>query len=444
VAWNVVNHGRSAGGGHRLSCGRAGGSGRRLLRTNTVTGATQIDPNIDFVGPNALPEGTQATWTGTLTAPTTGDYLLAVQTAGTGASLTVDGQPVVSGGILALLGTTLHRTTDGLANSFAHLHLTAGLHTISVTAAPIPAFPPFIEASSGPVQIRLAWITPQQRQANLAAAVAAARRARTAVVFGYMEGTEGVDQPTLALPDEQDQLIQAVARANPRTVVVLNSGYPVLMPWVKQVRAILDMWYPGQEGGRATADLLVGAAVPGGKLPVTFPAREADAPTATSPLRYPGVNGQEDYSEGIFVGYRWYDQQRIAPLYPFGYGLSYTNFGYRHLRVLPGHHGALPRVRFTVTNTGRRTGTEVAQVYVGRLPTSLPTPVKQLAGVARVTLRPGQSRTVTVSLDRLSLSYWDSQADRWVTPAGRVRMLVGSSSRNIQLRGTLTIRPHAS
>jgi beta-glucosidase len=225
---------------------------------------------------------------------------------------------------------------------------------------------------------------------------------------------------------------------------VLNSGYPVLMPWVKEVRAILDMWYPGQEGGRATADLLVGAAVPGGKLPVTFPAREADAPTATSPLRYPGVNGQEYYSEGIFVGYRWYDQQRIAPLFPFGYGLSYTSFGYRHLRILPGHHRSLPRVRFTVTNTGRRTGTEVAQVYVGRLPTSLPTPVKQLAGVARVTLRPGGRRTVTVSLDRLSLSYWDSAADHWVTPAGRVRVLVGSSSRNIQLRGTLTIRPHAS
>jgi beta-glucosidase len=124
------------------------------------------------------------------------------------------------------------------------------------------------------------------------------------------------------------------------------------------------------------------------------------APTATSPLRYPGVNGQEDYSEGIFVGYRWYDQQRIAPLFPFGYGLSYTSFSYRHLRILPGHHRPLPRVRFTVTNSGSR----------------------------------------TVSLDRLSLSYWDSQADRWVTPAGQVAVLVGSSSRNIQLRGTLTIR----
>ena len=410
-----------------------------LLRTDTVTGATQIDPMLDFVGANALPEGTRATWTGTLTAPTTGDYLLAVQTDGTGGTLTVDGTPVITSGILALLGTTLHRTTDGLTNSFVHLNLTAGPHTIAVTATPIPAFPPFIPASSGPVQIRLAWVTPQQRQADLAAAVAAAQQSRTAVVFAYMEGTEGVDQPTLTLPDEQDQLIEAVARANPRTVVVLNSGYPVLMPWVNDVPAILDMWYPGQEGGQATADLLVGAAVPGGKLPVTFPAREADAPTATSPLRYPGVNGQEFYSEGIFVGYRWYDQQGITPLYPFGHGLSYTTFGYRNLRVLGGRKG-IPRVRFTVTNTGPRPGTEVAQVYVGRLPTSLPTPVKQLAGVARVTFRPGESRTVTVSLDRLSLSYWDSQADRWVTPAGRVAVLVGSSSRDIQLRGTLTIR----
>lgn len=408
-----------------------------LLRTNTVTGATQVDPNIDFVGPNALPEGTQATWTGTITAPTTGNYLLAVQTDGTGGSLTVDGQPVITSSVLAALGTTLHRTTDGLANSFVQLNLTAGPHTVSVTAAPVPAFPPFIPASSGPVQIRFAWITPQQRQANLAAAVAAAKQARTAVVFAYMEGTEGVDQPTLTLPDEQDQLIEAVAAANPRTVVVLNSGYPVLMPWVNDVRAILDMWYPGQEGGSATANVLVGAAVPGGKLPMTFPAHESDAPTATSPLRYPGVNNQEYYSEGIFVGYRWYDQNNITPLFPFGFGLSYTTFGYDHLNTKP--NGNTPRVQFTVTNTGTRTGTEVAQVYVGRLPTSAPTPVKQLAGVARVTLRPGQSKRVTVDLDPRSLAYWDTTSQRWITPGGNVSVLVGSSSRDIRLSGEIQV-----
>ena len=408
-----------------------------LLRTNTVTGATQVDPNIDFVGPNALPEGTQATWTGTITAPTTGNYLLAVQTDGTGGSLTVDGQPVITSSVLAALGTTLHRTTDGLANSFVQLNLTTGPHTVSVTAAPVPAFPPFIPASSGPVQIRFAWITPQQRQANLAAAVAAAKQARTAVVFAYMEGTEGVDQPTLTLPDEQDQLIEAVAAANPRTVVVLNSGYPVLMPWVNDVRAILDMWYPGQEGGQATANVLVGAAVPGGKLPMTFPAHESDAPTATSPLRYPGVNNQEYYSEGIFVGYRWYDQNNITPLFPFGFGLSYTTFGYDHLNTKP--NGNTPRVQFTVTNTGTRTGTEVAQVYVGRLPTSAPTPVKQLAGVARVTLRPGQSKRVTVDLDPRSLAYWDTTSQRWITPGGNVSVLVGSSSRDIRLSGEIQV-----
>ena len=408
-----------------------------LLRTNTVTGATQVDPNIDFVRPNALPEGTQATWTGTITAPTTGSYLLAVQTDGTGGSLTVDGQPVITSSVLAALGTTLHRTTDGLANSFVQLNLTTGPHTVSVTAAPVPAFPPFIPASSGPVQIRFAWITPQQRQANLAAAVAAAKQARTAVVFAYMEGTEGVDQPTLTLPDEQDQLIEAVAAANPRTVVVLNSGYPVLMPWVNDVRAILDMWYPGQEGGQATANVLVGAAVPGGKLPMTFPAHESDAPTATSPLRYPGVNNQEYYSEGIFVGYRWYDQNNITPLFPFGFGLSYTTFGYDHLNTKP--NGNTPRVQFTVTNTGTRTGTEVAQVYVGRLPTSAPTPVKQLAGVARVTLRPGQSKRVTVDLDPRSLAYWDTTSQRWITPGGNVSVLVGSSSRDIRLSGEIQV-----
>jgi len=413
-----------------------------VLRTNTVTGATQIDPNIDFVGANALPEGTQASWTGTLTASTTGNYLLAVQTDGTGGTLTVDGQPVITSSVLAALGTTLHKTTDGLANSFAYLNLTAGPHSIQVTAAPVPAFPPFIPASSGPVQIRLAWITPQQRQADLDAAVAAAKQARTAVVFAYMEGTEGVDQPTLTLPDEQDQLIEAVAAANPRTVVVLNSGYPVLMPWVNDVRSILDMWYPGQEGGPATADLLTGAAVPGGKLPVTFPARESDAPTATSLLRYPGVNNQEYYSEGIFVGYRWYDQNNITPLFPFGYGLSYTTFGYSHLNTKP--NGKTPRVQLTVTNTGARTGTEVAQVYVGRLPTSVPTPLQQLAGQARVTLRPGQSKRVTVALDPRSLAYWDTGTQRWVTPGGTVPVLVGSSSRDIRLRGVITVAATSS
>ncbi len=163
--------------------------------------------------------------------------------------------------------------------------------------------------------------------------------------------------------------------------------------------------------------------------------------TATSPLRYPGVNGQELYGEGVFVGYRWYDQQRITPLFPFGFDMSYTTFAYHNLKVIPAASGKSPRARFTLTNTGSRTGTKVAQVYVGRLPISVPTPRKQLARVARVTLRPGQSRRVTVAFDPRSLAFWDTGSHRWVTPGGRVAVLVGSSSRDIRLRGSLRVHP---
>jgi beta-glucosidase len=407
-----------------------------LLRTDTATGAKQVDPALDLVGTNSLSPGSQATWSGTITAPTSGTYLLAVQTQGTGAALTLDGTPIDTGASVTA-GTTLRRTTDGLTNSSVQLRLTAGPHAIAITAAPVFAYPPFVKASNGRVSIRLAWVTPQKRAEDLAAAVAAAQRARTAVVFAYVEGTEGVDQSSLGLPNEQDQLIEAVAAANPRTVVVLNSGYPVLMPWLRNVRAVIDMWYPGQEGGRATANLLTGASVPSGRLPVTFPVREADSPTAASALSYPGVSGQERYSEGIFTGYRWYDKYDIEPLFPFGFGLSYTTFAYSGLTLLPATDRAPPRARFTVTNTGSRAGTEIAQVYSGRLPTNLPTPVKQLAGVAHVMLRPGASQQITVPLDPQSLSYWNVGLHRWVTPGGRVSILVGSSSRTILLRGDL-------
>jgi beta-glucosidase len=416
--------------------GSSGGHG--LLRTNAATGASQVDPTLDFVGSGALPEGTRGTWSGTITAPTPGEYLLAVQTGGTSASMIIDGAPVQLGGVFAEFGDNLHRTTDDLFNRAGRVQLTAGEHTIAVTASPTAALPPFIPADSGPAQIRLAWVTPEQRQANVDAAVATARAARTAVVFANTEGTEGADQPSLNLSDRQNELIQAVAEANPRTVVVLNSGYPTLMPWLDEVKAVLTMWYPGQEGGWATADLLVGKAVPAGKLPVTFPAREADAPTA-SPERYPGVNGQQYYSEGILMGYRWYDAKGITPLFEFGYGQSYTTFRYSHLKVLPGRHGTPARVRFTIKNTGSHTGTEIAQVYVGRLPVAVETPPKQLAGVGRVTLRPGQSRRVTVDIDPLSVSTWDSASDRWEMATGAVPVLVGSSSRDIPLRDTLRL-----
>jgi beta-glucosidase len=416
-----------------------------LLRTDKQTGATQVDATIDFVGPSALPEGTDATWTGTITAPTTGVYELGVQTAGTTAQVTVDGGVVAnSGGIFDVLGTSLRRTVDGkLSNATGQLTLTAGPHAISVTAAPATPLPPFIPPSSGPVQVRLAWVTAQQRQANLETAVAAARSARTAVVFAYNEGTEGTDRSSLALPNAQDELIEAVAAANPRTVVVLNTGDPVLMPWANDVRSILQMWYPGQEGGDATADLLLGTANPGGKLPVTFPASEQDTPFAGHPERYPGVNGQQFYSEGILIGYRWYDTQKIAPLFPFGHGLSYTQFEYSKLKLKHSRDGGLD-VRFRVRNVGSRTGTEAPQVYVGP-PANPPVPMaqKSLAGFDRIELAPGQARKVTLHVGARELSYWSPSAHGWVLATGRRPLYVGSSSRDIRLQTSANVRQSA-
>jgi beta-glucosidase len=419
-----------------------------LLRTDNETGATQVDATIDFVGPNALPEGTNATWTGTITAPTTGVYELGVQAAGTTAQVTVDGSVVAnSGGIFDVLGTSLRRTVDGnLSNATGQLTLTAGPHAISVTAAPATPLPPFIPPSSGPVEVRLAWVTAEQRQANLEAAVAAARSARTAVLFAYNEGTEGTDRASLALPNAQDELIEAVAAANPRTVVVLNTGDPVSMPWANDVRSILQLWYPGQEGGDATAELLLGNANPGGKLPVTFPASEQDTPFAGHSERYPGVNDEQFYSEGIFVGYRWYDAQDIAPLFAFGHGLSYTEFRYSRLKVRRSHrHGDEGfDVSFRVRNVGSRTGAEVPQVYVGP-PARPPVPMaeKSLAAFDRIELAPGQSSKVTLHVGAREFSYWSESAHDWVLATGRRPVYVGSSSRDIRLQTSATVRQGA-
>jgi beta-glucosidase len=414
--------------------------GHGLLRTDNATGATRVDPTVDFVGAHALPHDTNATWTGTITAPADGLYRIGVQTAGTTATVTVDGNQVASGGGFAdLLGHSLERTLDNrLAVASGLVTLSAGAHTISVAVAPPRPFPPFLKPSSAPAEVRLTWVTAQQRKANLDAAVTAARAARTAVVFAYDLGSEGVDRSTLSLPDDQDALISAVAAANPRTIVVLNTGDPVLMPWRSAVRSILEMWYPGQEGGAATADVLLARADPGGRLPETFPRRAADAP-ANTPERYPGVGGEEAYSEGIFVGYRWYDAQHIAPLYEFGRGLSYTRFAYSRLRVARAGGGL--RVSFVVRNAGARRGVDVPQVYVGA-PAHPPVPmaVRGLAAFGRVTLAPGRRTRVTLRIAPRALSYWSTTRHSWVVAGGRRAIYIGASSRDLRLRTTVRVR----
>jgi len=404
---------------------------------------------LDFTGPHALPAGMTTTWTGTVSADTPGDYEIRLQTSGGRGTIQIDPPPPGAAppagagpgrggrgggrgggaGAAGLLTTSL-----GLTNPMLPVHFDAGqTHAIVVTAT---------TGAQTPMEVRLAWVPPGWREKKIAEAAEAARKAHTAVVFAYDEGSEGRDRSSLSLLGEQDALIDAVAAANPRTIVVLNNGAPVTMPWADKVSAILQMWYPGQEGAKATAAILSGAASPGGKLPVTFPKRAEDAPTA-DPARYPGVNGHGEYSEGILVGYRWYDAKQIEPLFPFGHGLSYTTFAYSNLTTSRTGDGGTD-VHVTIRNTGSRAGTDVVQVYVGP-PASPPVELaaQSLAAFERVTLAPGASEALTLHLGPRAWSYWSTTTHDWAVAAGARTVFVGASSRDIRLQTSVTIAPMA-
>ncbi|BEL04778.1 glycoside hydrolase family 3 C-terminal domain-containing protein [Actinoplanes sichuanensis] len=278
-------------------------------------------------------------------------------------------------------------------------------------------------------------------------AAASAAAADVAVVFGYQRAGEFTDLADLRLHGGGDALISTVAAANPRTVVVLQTGSAVEMPWVDQVPAILETWYGGEQMGTALAALLFGDVSPSGRLPMTFPRSLADTPTAGDPARYPGVRAegetirQVDYSEGLEVGYRWYAAQDIDPLFAFGHGLTYTSFAYGRPDVTGNAPDGL-RIRFRLTNTGTRAGTEVAQVYV-TLPSSTREPAHRLAGWSRVALDAGHSRTVEITLTRADLAdlhllqYYDTSRGDWTTARGTYRIGVGGSSERTTVTGPL-------
>jgi beta-glucosidase len=372
----------------------------------------------------------------TVTAPEAGTYTFHLQTTGPGAEVTLGEEQVASTqNRFGALGGSLIPTADGFINDSWTVELAAGeqvAFTVSGTGT--------VEA---PVQLRLHWTTPQLRQQRIDEAVSAAEAAHTAVVFGYNEGTEGEDRASLALPGFQDEVIAAVAAANPRTVVVLNTGDPVLMPWLDDVSAVLQMWYPGQEGAEATVDLLTGVVGPAGKLPQTYPADPARTPVS-DPANYPGVDldgdgvpDQQTYTEGTDVGYRWYAATDTDPLFAFGHGLSYTSFDYSRLRTRTGKDGV--EVSFVLTNTGSRTGTEVPQVYLGA-GTAAGTPTLQLAGFDRVTLEPGERQRVTIEVDERQLSVWDAEDDRWERACGVRPVLVGAASDDVRLTDSVRVR----
>ncbi len=278
----------------------------------------------------------------------------------------------------------------------------------------------------------------------IADAVAAARAADTAVVFIGRNGewdTEGSDLEGIILPGRQNELVEAVAAANPRTIVVLQTGGPVEMPWASKVAAILQAWYPGQEAGNAIADVLTGAAEPGGRLPQTFPVRWADNPAHSQDREvYPGLEGKVRYEEGIFVGYRHYDRVGMTPLYPFGFGLGYTSFALSDLVVDDSNFESDGKllVSVTATNTGERTGSTVVQLYVSDDKSTEPRPAKELKAFEKVHLAPGESRTVMLALDARGFAWYREAARHWLVEAGSFTIRVGQSSADLPLSASVS------
>lgn len=435
-----------AGGGARVRPDRADSPlaviGRRAGKGATVRYALGEDvygrplPADLLAPPAALDDLGLApgrTWShdGRFTLAAEDEWTLLVHHTGALPSVRLDGTelfPVRQGAAGADADGLPGAAPDGAAVRRRTVRLAAGTHRLQVTA----------RGGAAGQRLRLRHTTRATRAADVAEAVKAAREAHSVVLFAYEDATEGRDRTSLGLPGGQPALIEAVAAANPRTTVVLHTPSGTTMPWLARTGAVLQMYHPGQEGAGATADVLFGDVDPGGRLTQTFPADEKATPVAGDPVRYPGAGGRLEYAEGVHVGHRWYDARKVTPLFPFGHGLSYTTFGYEDLAVRPEHGGL--RVEFTVRNTGRRKGTEVAQVYVGPSPGARDKqPVRALAGYRRLELAPGESRRVTLDVDARTLSSWDAERQAWVPGSGRREVFAGRSSRELPLRAEAVV-----
>ncbi len=469
----------------------------------------QVDPTVNYNWNNMLPANTAWRWTGVLTAPSDGNYALRVYAAyQDSAQLFVDG--LSSGDREINMGSYGPYFPDSMSNSYAtntvanklqdpdfqngqrgssNMNFSAG-QQVFIDLRVVTG-----ETMDTAVQFR--WVPVTNDADQIAIAEAAAGAANKTLYFAYNEGSEGSDRGGnaiangLALAGNQDEVIAAVAAASPNTVVVLNTGDPVFMPWEAGVSTILQMWYPGQMGGPATADVVLGNVNPSGKSPVTFPDALAPVgqrfPQDTQPAPcadnsggssyygqgngalpgnpgncplYPGIytpgflgtnlHGYRtiNYTDGelgsvmghgILQGYRWFDATGYEPLFPFGHGLSYTTFEYRNLRLKAEKGGTL-RVSFIVQNKGDVAGAVVPQVYVGSAPSIPPyaqQAVRALRGFDRVELRPNEAKRVEITLDPRSFQYWDEVEHAWTFLAGERTIWVGDSSRDLRLSSTV-------
>jgi beta-glucosidase len=293
--------------------------------------------------------------------------------------------------------------------------------------------------SGGGAAMKLGMMPAADRM--IAEAVEAARKSDAAIVFAGLNGAfegEGHDKSDMLMPRGQDELIAAIVAANPNTVVVLINGTPLDMrKWADKAPAIVEAWYPGMEGGNAIANILFGDVNPSGKMPDTFPMKLEDNPSYPN---YPGTGDKVYYREGIFVGYRYYDQNNIQPLFPFGHGLSYTTFEYSGITVArPEKKGGNVKVSVNVKNTGSREGKEVVQLYVSDKASSLPRPPKELKDFKKINLKPGEQKTVVFELNQRAFSFYDPARKLWVAEPGEFEMLIGSSSRDIRQKALFTM-----
>ncbi|MFH0878644.1 MAG: glycoside hydrolase family 3 C-terminal domain-containing protein [Lentisphaerota bacterium] len=387
----------------------------RDLRGNPV--AVHYEKAVDFNWKEQAPikglqeDGFSVRWTADVRPTASGTYHLGL-TSDDGSRLKIDGKLVID-----------HWGDHGAEQKDAKIELVKGqTYRFEVE---------YYDAGGG-AMIKLGWVTPDAKamdpEVEFAAALKAAREADAVLVFGgqnHRYDTEGVDRRDIRLHGRQNELIEAVAAANPRTAVFLVCGSAVEMPWIDKVPCVALTWYAGMEVGNAVADIVFGDVNPSGKLPITFPRKLEDCP-AHAIGQY---NDQDcEYKEGLLVGYRYYDTKKVEPLFPFGHGLTYTEFSYSNLKMDP----KTLEASVDIKNTGKRMGKEVVQLYVHDVESRLPRPVKELKRFKKVELAPGETKRVTFRLDERSLSFYDPAAKRWVAEPGEFDLLVGSSSRDIR------------
>jgi beta-glucosidase len=367
------------------------------------------------------PDNFSARYTVSVVAPETGDYRVGF-TCDDGARLFINDKLIIDS------------WSDGAKRSKSTI--------VNLQAGKTYRFRAEYFQASGDAVFSVGWQTPSSKSAPFASLLAKAKAADAVILFtgdNHDIEQEGIDRSDIMLPAGQDDMVKALLPTNSKTVVVNLSGAPVAMPWVEDARAIVQYWFSGMEGGNALSRVLFGEVNPSGKLPFTFPVKLAD-----SPAHFLGNYNPDsvNYAEGVFVGYRWFDARNITPLFPFGYGLSYTTFeiGDPELSAQEINNEGSVTVKVKVTNTGKRAGAEVVQLYVAEEKPSVPRPPKELKSFRKVFLQPGESQTVELPVTTHDLAFWDVTTHDWKTNAGKFDLLIGNSSRNIMQELLLTVK----